>query len=81
MCVVLLQVLRSIWEPMSTHFHFAASMVTAIISVLFGGGTVLLNFIVSAVSHFVFGCANKGPTLLSRISLLVKDKSDCYIRV
>ena len=47
---LLLQVLKSIWELMSTHFQFAVSMVTAIISALFGGGTVLLNFIVSAVS-------------------------------
>ena len=45
-----LQMSGSVWTLMSTQLNFAISMTTAIISLLFSGGTVVLNFIVSVVS-------------------------------
>lgn len=45
-----LQMSGSVWTLMSTQLNFAISMTTAIISLLFHGGTVVLNFIVSVVS-------------------------------
>lgn len=51
----LLQVLESVWLVLKGNVNLAFSFVTAVLSLLFGGGTALLNFIISAVSNtFLF---------------------------
>ncbi|GAB1600200.1 transmembrane protein 245-like isoform X1 [Argonauta hians] len=42
------QVLESVWLVLKGNVNLAFSFVTAVLSLLFGGGTALLNFIISA---------------------------------
>ena len=50
-----LQVLESVWVVVCGNMALIISILTSTVSVVFGGGTAILNFVLSAVSH-KFSC-------------------------
>ena len=47
----MLQVLESVWAVIRGNMSLIMSILTSTLSIVFGGGTAILNFVVSAVSQ------------------------------
>ena len=63
MIVFVWQVAESIWTVLKGNLNLALSVLTAMLSMLLGGGTAILNFVLSAVS--ILSKKRKSPAKLN----------------